>query len=160
MIRRSKKEGKSVHALLATCTPTDRLRQFREKTKSRWSLKGLAHEFGVSRSYIKKLLRKRNPFPMTTRLIKRLDELETTTQFHSPQHLKRVIIYSRYQIPDKVYLYVRPRNCRGHHRPAVMTVNQVYCGTNKKQRAECAKLWRKRQRRAEQRGRKEKADDD
>jgi hypothetical protein len=156
MNRRSQKEGKPVHALLATCTLTDELREFRDKTRARWSLNGLAREFGISRSYMKKLLRKRNPFPMTPRLIKRLRELQATTQVVPAHHRKRIIIYSRFPIPNQVNLFLRPRHCRGHNRPAIMSPNQVYCGTNKKQRATCQKLWRRRQRQIERRREKEK----
>jgi hypothetical protein len=110
-------------------------------------MKQLAEQFRISKDYMKKLLRKHNPFPVTPRIGARLRELQT--QALPPimrKHRRRIIIYTKYCVPQVVHLYLQPRKCRGHSQPSIMSPNQVYCGTSKKQRAACEKLWRKKQR--------------
>jgi hypothetical protein len=115
-------------------------------------MKQLAEQFGISKDYMKKLLRKRNPFPITPRIVARLRELQAMS---SPpiarKRRRRIIIYTKYSVPETVHLYLQPRKCRGHSQPSIMSPNQVYCGTSKKQRAACQKLWRKKQRRSAER---------
>jgi len=156
MTRRSKNEDEPVHALLATASPTERLRQIRDQTREKWSVKDLGEQFHISRDYMKKLLRKRNPVRPSKKIVKRIPEVLKMIEPLGLVTHRAIILYSKWRIESDTAIYIRPRRCRGHNAPAIMSPNQVYCGTNKKQRAACLKLWRRRQRQRERRGRKEK----
>ena len=122
-----------------------KIRKWRQRVG--WSANRLARELGVGRTYVKHLESKRRPWRLRPRIATRLAELMASTQprvrLDPP---KEIQVVTKYHLPPEVYLFVRPRRCRGHGRMSVMASNQVYCGTTAKERAECRRLWRRRER--------------
>lgn len=102
------------------------------------------------RSYVKHLESKTHPWflrpGMAAKLMVLMQTTKPGTKLVEP---KRTLIFTRYVLPAKLSLYVRPRRCRGHRRMCVMVANQVYCGVTAKERAECRRVWRRRVRREE-----------
>jgi hypothetical protein len=123
-------------------------------------LKQLADRLGISRNYLTKLLRRRNPWPVSKPVAHRFYDLRANTNIAitKRRRTKRVLVFAPFPLPNTIYLHVRPRACRGHNRPTVMVANQLYCGTTKKQRATCKKLWRRKERSSEQRKAVRKSD--
>ena len=116
------------------------------RKKTGWSAQDLAKALNppVSRSYIKHLESERKPWTPTPRVEKQLRVLMRDTPAQLPISKQRILV-SRFHIPQRVYVNVPPRRCRGHNRPAFMATNQVYCGTSKRERAACQRLWRKKE---------------
>ncbi len=140
-----------VQALWVDVGTNWKIREWRESVG--WSAERLAREMGYrGRSYVKHMESKTKPWfitPSAAAKLKRLMETVPAAKRVRLEEPKRTQIFSRYVLPAKVYLYVRPRRCRGHNRPSFMSATQVYCGTSKKERAECRKLWRRRERKRE-----------
>ncbi len=128
-----------------------KIREWRESVG--WSAERLAREMGYrGRSYVKHMESKTKPWFITRTAAKKLKRLMETVPAAKKVRLeepKRTQIFSRYVLPAKVYLYVRPRRCRGHNRPSFMSATQVYCGVTARERAECRKLWKRRERKRE-----------
>ncbi len=116
------------------------------RKKVGWSANDLARALNppVTRSYIKKLESKRKPWMPTPRVEAQLRILMHDTPTKLPVTKTRILV-SRFHIPERVFVSTPPRRCRGHNHPAFMATNQVYCGTTKRERAACEKLWRRKE---------------
>jgi transcriptional regulator with XRE-family HTH domain len=116
------------------------------RKKVGWSAQDLAKALNppVTRSYIKHLESQKKPWTPTPRVEKQLHVLMRDTPAKLPVSKLRILV-SRFHIPQRVYVNIPPRRCRGHNRPAFMATNQVYCGTSKRERAMCEKLWRRKE---------------
>ena len=99
------------------------------------------------RSYIKHL--EGGSQQIRPHLAKAFDEI--AAQFEKkknakPRAEKIITLVSKFKLPkvEEVHVNLRPRQCRGHRRITIMAPTQIYCGTSIKQRAECQKLWRRK----------------
>ena len=139
---------RAVHAITATCPLTTEFRNFR--AKMRFSLREYAEALTraeppghVSRDYVKKLVRKRKPFPITPRIAGKFRNLQQTLTppATAPRRRhRRVVIYTKYRVPRTVRLIQQPARCRGHGIWHIFrTPTQVYC--NK----QCRQLWRQKE---------------
>ncbi len=147
MIAHKAGEGaeKGVQAVWLKVGWNHKIRAWRESVG--WSASYLARELGVSRSYVKHLESSKKPWLIRPRIAKRLSELMATITPKVRLEIPRqVVIVTRHALPAKVFLYVRPRKCRGHNRASVMAANQVYCGASVRQRGECRRAWKRRER--------------
>lgn len=140
-----------VESLWLNVAANRKIREWRELVG--WSAARLACELGLGRngrSYVKHLESRTRPWFVRPRIALRLDELMRTTKpgmrLVEP---KRTLIFTRYVLPAKLHLYVRPRRCRGHGRLCIMAATQVYCGSSVRERAECRKIWKRKERRRE-----------
>jgi hypothetical protein len=148
-VKRGSRSGgaqKGVQALWLHEGANQKIRAWREKVG--WSAERLARELGYrGRSYVKHMESKTKPWFITPQAAKRLKALMRKTKpglkLAEP---KRTLIFTRFVLPAKLRLDVRPRRCRGHGRASIMAANQVYCGSTKKERAECRKVWGRRER--------------
>jgi hypothetical protein len=113
-----------------------------------WSSNRLSKEMGYrGPSYIKHLESETKPWVITARAASKLNALMQSTKPKGElQAPKRIMIFTRYQVATKMFLYLRPRRCRGHERSCIMGPNQVYCGSTDHERAECRKVWKRRER--------------
>jgi hypothetical protein len=113
-----------------------------------WSSNRLSKEMGYrGPSYIKHLESETKPWALSARAASKLSVLMQSTkprgELEAP---KKIMVFTRYQVATKMFLYLRPRRCRGHKRSCIMGPNQVYCGSTDWERAECRKVWKRRER--------------
>jgi transcriptional regulator with XRE-family HTH domain len=115
----------------------------------RWSANDLAKALGVSRSYIKHIESDRNGWEVRPRIEEKLRALMKETPRALPQSKTRILV-SRYHIPQRLYVAVAPRRCRGHNHPVLFgSKNQVYCGR------ECKRIYLRRLRREQREARQD-----
>ena len=130
--------GSSVETLWAHGRWGRAIKQWRKQVG--WSANRLAKTLGVSRSYIKHIESDRNGWEVRPRIEKQLRALMQNTPSALPQSKTRILV-SRFHIPQRLYVAVAPRRCRGHGRPVLFgSKNQVYCNR------ECRRLYYRRQR--------------
>lgn len=126
-----------LQALWMPSPVNDELRRFRRQMG--YSLREMSLQLHVSKSYVKKLLRRRNPWAVRPGVEKRFRELQLSAV--PPVKIRKVhdvVIVSRFAVPSHVRLLSKPRRCRGHNRWMIFnSPTQVYC--NK----ECERLWRR-----------------
>ncbi len=111
------------------------------RQKVGWSTTRLGYELGVSQSYISHLESENDPWPVRPKLALKFRALEKRIVL-GLEWKRKVVLFSKYPLPDHLTILSRPRMCRGHRRMTVFNVrNQVYCSE------ECERLYKKRQKR-------------
>ncbi len=106
-----------------------------------WSAHKLADALGVSRSYIKHIESDRNGWEVRPRIEEKLRAFMKETPRVLPETKTRILV-SRYHIPQRLFVAVAPRKCRGHGRSVLFgSKNQVYCNR------ECRRLYYRHRRR-------------
>lgn len=137
--------ARRVQALTITATLTDELRRFRARTRSAWSLRILAEHLGISRGYLKQMLRKHNTYPVRPRVAGRLHELMQNPpqgRAMKPRRVRAVELITRFRVAKVTVVECKPIRCRGHNQDLFpRTPTQVYCRKKK----ECVRLWRRKQ---------------
>lgn len=93
-----------------------------------WSAKKLADTLGVSRSYIKHIESDKNGWEVRPGIEEKMRALMKDTPHAALPETKTRILVSRYHIPQRLFVAVAPRKCRGHGRSVLFgSKNQVYC---------------------------------
>lgn len=106
-------------------------------------LGGLTRDRAYSRSYIKHL--EGGSMRITPKIASAFDVIRSDFKAAAPHTEKQITIISQFKLrAGEVHLNLRPRKCRGHQRACIMSPTQIYCGTSIRQRAECQKLWKKK----------------
>ena len=124
------------------------IKQWRKKVG--WSANDLAKALGVSRSYIKHIESDRNGWEVRPRIEKQLRALMENMPSALPQSKIRTLV-SRFHIPQRLYVAVAPRRCRGHGRSILFgSKNQMYCNR------ECRRLYYRHRRKEERKERAER----
>jgi transcriptional regulator with XRE-family HTH domain len=132
-------EPKQIKITWRRMTVNAEIRRFRDKLK--WTNRQLASAFGISRDYVKKILRRRKPFIVRPRIEDKFRALQACTQpaLAEKRKPRERVILSWYRIPEHVRNLVVATKCRGHEQWHFFPQKtQVYCGE------ECKKLWRKK----------------